>query len=300
MVRRLLFGWFFPLFMLIFIIVFFVAVNSHKQIQQTIMTSLEKSVQIMRMQLEDCETASKNASYIPMIAEAYADYIVDGKQTAFRKAVEDFLRQQYAWHDNCLTAELVMLEFPENKYYAMNKSSGATFRDISFFYDTAKEKILEVAKELDTATTLVGIEGRVYMVRNLVDSKFRPYAVLMLELNQPSLTESYDAIWGYENVDIFWNDRLLMAGGEDDDEYLPERVSEALKGQKELYEAGGRWESIHAYRKVNIYGGTMVAAVTIDKRITHTELTTLEYLLVLLILFMIPLVIQMMRFFHKR
>ena len=70
MVRRLLFGSFFPLFMLVFIIVFFVSVNNHKQIEQTIMTSLEKSVQIMRMQLKDCETASKNASYIPTIAGA--------------------------------------------------------------------------------------------------------------------------------------------------------------------------------------------------------------------------------------
>ena len=119
MVRRLLFGWFFPLFMLVFIIVFFVSVNNHKQIEQTIMTSLEKSVQIMRMQLKDCETASKNASYIPTIAEAYEDYLKDERQNIFGKKAENFLKQQYAWHDNCRTAELIMLDFPEEKYYVM-------------------------------------------------------------------------------------------------------------------------------------------------------------------------------------
>ena len=69
MVGRLLFGWFFPLFMLILIIVFFVEVNSHQQVEHTIMTSLEKTTQIMCMQIQDCETASKNASYMAVITQ---------------------------------------------------------------------------------------------------------------------------------------------------------------------------------------------------------------------------------------
>ncbi|MDE6386217.1 MAG: sensor histidine kinase [Lachnospiraceae bacterium] len=300
MVRRLLFGWFFPLFMLIFIIVFFVSANSHSQIEHTIMTSMEKSVQIMRMQLKDCETASKNASYIPTIAEAYADYLVDGKQNAFGKIVEGFLKQQYAWHDNCRTAELIMLDFPEKKYFALNNSNGGTYRDIEFFYAEAKDRLLEVAQTLDTGTTLVGVEGRVYMVRNLVTSKFKPYAVLVLELDQSSLMESYAGMWGYESSDLYWNGELLMTGQKESEQYLPEHIVNELKVKEELYVRGGRWESVHVYRRMNLYGGTLVAAVTIDKRITHAEMNTLEYLFVILIVFMIPLVVQMMRFFYKK
>lgn len=300
MVRRLLFGWFFPLFMLIFIIVFFVSVNSHRQIEHTIMTSLEKSAQIMRMQLKDCETASKNASYIPTIAEAYADYLEDGKANAFGKIVEGFLKQQYAWHDNCRTAELIMLDFPEKKFFTMNNSNGGTYRDIEFFYAAAKDRLLEVAQTLDTGTTLVGVDGRVYMVRNLVTSKFKPYAVLALELDQPSLMESYAGMWGYESADLYWNGELLMAGQEESEQYLPENIVNTLKDREELYVRGGRWESIHAYRRMNLYGGTLVAAVTIDKRITHAEMNALEYLFIILLIFMIPLVVQMMRFFYKK
>lgn len=300
MVIRLLFGWFFPLFMLIFIIVFFVSTNSHKQIEQTIRTSLEKSTQIMRMQLKDCETASKNASYIPTISESYAEYLMSGKQNIFSKEVEGFLKQQYGWHDNCQTAELIMLDFPEEKYYAINNSSGGTYRDIEFFYNTAKDKLLEVAQTLDTATTIVGVDGRVYMVRNLVNSKFKPYAVLTLELNQPSLTESYAGIWGYESSAVYWNGELLMAGQEGDVPSLSESTVKQLTKKEEVFVRGDRWEPVYAYRRMNIYGGTMVAAVTIDKRITHAEIDTLEYFFIILIVFMIPLVVQMMRFFHKK
>lgn len=300
MVRRLLFGWFFPLFMLIFIITFFVAANSRQQVEQTIMTSLEKSTQIMLMQLKDCETASKNASYMHVISESYADYLADGKSNMFRRNVENFIRQQYKYNGNCRTAELVMLDDPEEMYYAINNSTGGTYRDIEFFYGTAKDKILEVAQTLDTGTTLVGVKGRVYMVRNLVTSKFKPYAVLALELNQLSVLESYAGIWGYENAAVYWNGELLMAVQGEDEQYLPENIAEELKGREELYVRGGRWESVQVYRRLAIYGGTMVVAVHIDKKITHAGINASEALFVILIIFMIPLVIQMMRFFHKK
>lgn len=304
MVRRLLFGWLFPLFMLIFIIIFFVAANSHEQIEHTIMTSLEKSTQIMRMLLKDGETASKNASYMPVIAESYRRYldVADGDKDkdAFRKSVILFLEQQYQFNDNCRTAELILLEEPSDRYYVMNVSRNkGTYRDIEFFYDTAEERILQVAQDLDTGTTLVGMEGRVYMVRNLVNSKFVPYAVLVLELSPTALLDSYAGIWGYESAAVYWNGELMITEKQEE-RYLPEQVREQLEGQEQVFVRGSMWESIHAYRRMDLYGGTMVVAVCVDKKITHAGITSLEALFIILILFMIPLVIQMMRFFHQK
>ena len=301
MVRWLLFGWFFPLFMLIFIIIFFVSVSSHEQVEHTIMTSMDKATQIMSIQLKDCETASQNASYMHVISKSYEDYLKDGKENVFRRDVVEFLEQQYQFNDNCRTAELIMLDHPEERYYVMNvtKSKG-TYRDIEFFYNTAMDQLLEVAQNLDTATTLVGIEGRVYMVRNLVNSKFQPYAVLTLELNPSLLMDSYAGIWGYMGSTVYWNGELMMGGREDDPQYLSEHITEQLEKKEELYVQGGRREAIHAYRRMSAYGGTMVVSVCVDKRITHAGINSLESLFIILLIFMIPLVVQMMRFFHKK
>lgn len=301
MVRRLLFGWFFPLFGLILIIVFFVIANSHQQVRHTIMTSLEKTTQIMVMQIQDCETASKNASYMAVICESYEDYLKGGRRNAFRKKVETFLGQQYKYNTNCCTAEVIMLDDPKEMLYTINYSSGGRYRDILFLYGEASDKILEVARDLDTGTTLIGIEGRVYMIRNLVNSKFEPYAVLVLELNRDSLMKSYDGIWGYDNATVYWNGSLLMSDTEPESqsEYLPENIARQLEKNEELYMQGGRWKPIHAYRKIDMYDGTMVVAVNIDKGVTHAAMSTLEYLFILLTLFMLPLVVQMMRFFHN-
>ena len=300
MVGRLLFGWFFPLLMLTFIIIFFVSANSHKQVEQTIMTSLEKATQIVRMQIKDCETASKNASYMQVIAENYQTYYIQGAKEDFHRKVILFLEQQYQFNDNCRTAELIMLEDPTETYYVMNVTGNkGTYRDIEFFYETAQDGILQVAQDLDTRTTLVGLEGRVYMVRNLVNSKFQPYAVLVLELNPSSLIESYAGIWGYESAALYWNGELMMAGRQEE-RYLSEELREQLEKEEELYVRGSGRESIHAYRRLNLYGGMMVIAVSVDKGVTHAGINSLESLFLILLLFMIPLLIQMIWFFHKK
>ena len=301
MIRWLLFGWFFPLFMLIFIIIFFVSVSSHEQVEHTITTSMDKATQIMSIQLKDCETASKNASYMHVISKSYEEYLKDGKENEFHRDVVEFLEQEYQFNDNCRTAELIMLDHPEEKYYVVNVTRNkGSYRDIEFFYNTAMDQLLEVAQNLDTATTLVGIEGRVYMVRNLVNSKFQPYAVLTLELNPSLLMDSFAGIWGYMGSTVYWNGELMMGGREDDPQYLPEYITEQLEKEEELYVQGGRWEAIHAYRRMSAYGGTMVISVCVDKRITHAGINSLESLFIILLIFMIPLVIQMIRFFHKK
>lgn len=299
MVRRLLFGWFFPLFMLILTMILLIRGNLYRQVEHTIMASLDKTVEIMQIQLKDCETASKNASYMNTIARSYAGWLEDRNETDFQKSVEEFLVQQYGYNDNCKTAELVLLEEPDSCCYALNYSNGGTYQDIKFFQAKAKDTILEAARKLDTATALVGVEGRIYMVRNLVNSKFVPYAVLALELDKESLMKSYYGIWGYLDASLYWNGELMAEGNEEAPERLPERIMELLEEQEAVYEHRSGAFS-YVCRKTEVYGETLTLAVCLDNRVIHAETMTMKYFFLLLFLFMIPLVIQMLRFFHKK
>ncbi|RKI79728.1 sensor histidine kinase [bacterium 1xD42-87] len=302
MVRRLVFGWFLPLFIMICVVIFLMTGNVLKQVEQTIQSSVEKTVEIMQIQLKDCETASKNASYMAVISKYYRQYFGEADRTEFRDSVEEFLRQQYAYDDNCRTAELVVLNEPGSCYYALNESNGGSYQDIRFFQAKAREKILEVAETLDTGTTLVGIDGKIYMVRNLVTSKFVPYAVLALELDQDSLMKSYTGIWGYADAALYWNGELLVPGIKEHEEHPEHRYSyimDVLGKRDAVYEYKGGGYS-HAYRRIKIYGGTMVLLVSLDNSVTYAEMAVMQYFFLILFLFMIPLVVQMMRFFHNK
>lgn len=302
MIRRLVFGWFLPLFMMICVVIFIMTKNVLGQVEQTIQSSVEKTVEIMRIQLKDCETASKNASYMAVIAKYYRQYWGVEDRTDFKKSVEVFLRQQYAYDDNCRSAELVVLNEPGSCYYALNESNGGTYQDIRFFNANAREKILKVAETLDTGTTLVGVEGKIYMVRNLVTSKFEPYAVLALELDQDSLMKSYTGIWGYADAALYWNGELLVPGIKENEKHREHDyayITDALGERDAVYEykAGGY---SHAYRRIRTYGGTLVLLVSLDNSVIYAEMAVMQYFFLILFLFMIPLVVQMMRFFHKK
>ena len=302
MVRRLVFGWFLPLFLMICGVIFLMTRNVLGQVEQTIQSSVEKTVEIMQIQLKDCETASKNASYMAVIAKYYRQFWGVEDRTEFRNSVEEFLRQQYAYDDNCRTAELVVLNEPGSCYYALNESNGGSYQDIRFFNTKARDKILKVAETLDTGTTLVGVEEKIYMVRNLVTSKFVPYAVLALELDQESLMKSYTGIWGYADAALYWNGELLVPGilvNEGSPEHNYAYITDALGEKDAVYEYKGGGYS-HAYRRIKTYGGTMVLMVSLDNSVTYAEMAVMQYFFVILFLFMIPLVVQMMRFFHKK
>ena len=302
MVRRLVFGWFLPLFLMICGVIFLMTRNVLGQVEQTIQSSVEKTVEIMQIQLKDCETASKNASYMAVIAKYYRQYWGVDDRTEFRNSVEEFLRQQYAYDDNCRTAELVVLNEPGSCYYALNESNGGSYQDIRFFNTKARDKILKVAETLDTGTTLVGVEGKIYMVRNLVTAKFEPYAVLTLELDQDSLMKSYAGIWGYADAALYWNGELLVPGivkNEGSPEHNYAYIMDALGEKDAVYEYKGGGYS-HAYRRIKTYGGTMVLMISLDNSVTYAEMAVMQYFFLILFLFMIPLIVQMMRFFHKK
>ncbi len=303
MIRRLVFGWFLPLLIMILFVIVLMTKNVLSQVEQTIQSSVDKTLEIMQIQLKDCETASKNASYMAMISKYYRQYLGEEDRTEFRNNVEKFLRQQYAYDDNCRTAELIVLNEPASCYYALNESNGGTYQDIRFFRAGAQEKILEVAKTLDTGTTLVGIEGRIYMVRNLVTSKFVPYAVLALELDQESLMKSYRGIWGYADAALYWNGELLVPGNraevQNSQAHSYAHIEEVMGERSTVYEFR-RGGYSHAYRKVQMYGGTMVLLVSLDNHVTYAEMEAMQYVFLILLIFMIPLIVQMMRFFHKK
>ncbi len=294
----LLFGWFFPLLVLILIMVFLVADYNYKQVKNTLLSSLEKASDIMEMQLKACEVASKNASYMEVIRESYLKFCQDGNHGNLKSSVENFLRQQYKYDDNCKTAEMMFTDDTESVYYALNNSNDGTYQDITFFKTHAREKILDVAEGLDTGTTLVAVKGKVYMVRNLVDPKFKPYAVLCMEIDKNSLMKSYSGIWGYKNAALYWNGELLMESGDEVAEHLPQKISEHLEDEEEAYVYGVKMSSIYNERKM--YGGRLTVAVGIDNKVTQAGMLTMYFAFLFLLVFMVPLIIQTINFFNKK
>lgn len=300
MVKMLLFGWFFPLIIMIFMMIFLVTEKIDDQIQRVVMTSTDKAAEIVKIQLEASETASKNASYLAVIRNAYDTYRKDGDKRDFQNNVFTFLNQQYRFDSNCRDVILVFTEYPEESFFTFNNSKNGTYKDIEFFKNNIQDNLLARVEELDTNTELLGCQGRIYMVRNLVDAKFRPYAVLTMELDKASIMRSFSSVWGYQDANIYMNGELLLSSSGNLNAMQYDEDIQSRLSDKSLLFKQGNGESSFIYKRMKLYNGNLDMEIRLDNAIIYAELQTMRYFFIMLVIFMIPLVYLIVTFFHRR
>lgn len=300
MLFLLLFGWFLPLLVTNGIMSIMATRKVHTQIDRSVTTSMEKAAEIMELQLAESETASKNASYLNVIREAYLTYQDGGNRRDFQTTVFTFLEQQYMFHKNCQAVNLVFREYPDDIYYTYNNSTGGTYRDITYFKTYVAKDLLEEMDDLDTRTELRSYDGRLYMIRNLVDSKFHPFAILAIELNEESLMESLKSVWGYENAVVYLDGTyaLSMEGG-DSLHYGEEQQNRLAENDSFIEYASGR-QNPYVYKRLKLYHSTLDCVVELDRSAIYAEIKTIRYVYGILAVFALPLVFIIYNFLNKR
>lgn len=300
MLFLLLFGWFLPLLVTNGIMSIMATRKVHTQIDRSVTTSMEKAAEIMELQLAESETASKNASYLNVIREAYLTYQDGGNRRDFQTTVFTFLEQQYMFHKNCQAVNLVFREYPDDIYYTYNNSTGGTYRDITYFKTYVAKDLLEEMDDLDTRTELRSYDGRLYMIRNLVDSKFHPFAILAIELNEESLMESLKSVWGYENAVVYLDGTyaLSMEGG-DSLHYGEEQQNRLAESDSFIEHASGR-QNPYVYKRLKLYHSTLDCVVELDRSAIYAEIKTIRYVYGILAVFALPLVFIIYNFLNKR
>lgn len=299
MLFLLLFGWFLPLLLTNGIMSTMATRKVNTQIDRSVTSSMEKAAEIMELQLAESETASKNASYLNVIREAYLAYIAGGSRRDFQTTIFTFLEQQYMFNKNCQSVNLVFREYPDDIYYTYNNSTGGTYRDITYFKTYVAEDLLEEMDDLDTRTELRSYDGRLYMIRNLVDSKFHPFAILAIELNEESLLESLKSVWGYENAVVYLDGTyaLNMEGG-DGLHYGEEQQNQLAENGSFIEHASGR-QNPYVYKRLKLYHSTLDCVVELDRSAIYAEITTIRYVYGILAVFAVPLVFIIYNFLNK-
>ena len=299
MLFLLLFGWFLPLLLTNGIMSNMAARKVHTQIERSVTSSMEKAAEIMELQLAESETASKNASYLNVIREAYLAYIAGGSRRDFQTTVFTFLEQQYMFNKNCQSVNLVFREYPDDIYYTYNNSTGGTYRDIIYFKTYVAEDLLEQMDDLDTRTEMRCYDGRLYMIRNLVDSKFHPFAILAIELNEESLMESLKSVWGYENAMVYLDGTYVLSlEGGDSLHYGEEQQNQLAENGNFIEHASGR-QNPYVYKRLKLYHSTLDCVVELDRSAIYAEITTIRYVYGILAVFAVPLVFIIYNFLNK-
>ena len=295
-VNLLLICWVIPVLIMTLLLATFVNRRTNEQIEANVVSSLSKATEIFDLQLYECETASKNASYYSDIREAYLDYVGGGLERDFTSAVNGFLRSEYKYNS---VAKAALLYFPEPNrgFYTYNNSALGSYKDIEFYYSLANDVIKERADYIGTSTVLINVGNHCYMVRNLVLNNFETYATLSIEMNTASFLKGMESVWGYEDAIILKDDGFFMGSrGLLDESELVKIKQDLSKNETGFYHLK---ENSYVGISFKKYGEVFYAIVKLDSSQLYQKLYMTWLIFAIMVVLMIPLTIIIFKFFQS-
>lgn len=301
MIGMLVMGWLLPLMVITFILLYFVSSMISGQIEKTILISTDKAAEICDSQLEAILTASKTATYNRTIKDSYVSYKRNGFIGFLKNEVTIFLDQQYKYDQNFLCTMVFFMESPDdicytyNTYRENNDGIDGFTRTVNF-RNQAQAEIMEMSGELDTSSKLVMISGRLYMIRNLVESDFSPYAMIVIELSPKPVFESLNSIWGAVEYEVFVDGQPILETGCGEGANLDD-IRKETKYHSGYSNSGGE---AYAYRTTYFEGQEVIYYVKLDSKALIDDVSMLRALFILVLVFMIPLVVLVFHFFHRK
>lgn len=299
MVGVLLLCWLLPLMLIASSMLYFVSAMLGRQIEKAVTSSMDNAVKISEIRLADILAASRNASYMTNIKDSYKAYQKSMSERELHSGVSFFLDQQYKYDVSMSCCMVFFLENPERLFYYTYNNYGDNNRRnsdgrVAFFRNNVQEEVLRMGETLDTDTRLLFFQGHLYMVRNLMDS-FKPYAMLVIELNPGDIFDSLDSVWGAEHYQVYVDGMPILEqklGAEvdlDDDRYDSVMANSVYNDEEGLTYKVIRWEKQE-----------LVLAIKVNNTGLLDDLYMLRYVFFLVVVFMIPLAAIVFWFFHAK
>lgn len=298
MMGMLVLGWLLPVVVIALCMIYFVTSMLSRQIEKTIISSTDKAVEICELKLEEIWNASKNASYTSTIRDSYYEYKKNGDEQKLYSNITYFLNQQYKYDSSMLCTMVFLTENPERIYHTYNtfrnnNKGNEGYKRVTFFQENVQEAVLEQSGELDTGIGLVCYDNHLYMIRNLVDASFQPYAMIVIELYMPDIFSSMDSVWGEQSYQVYLDGTPILETEFPGDHVLP---GENMAGG--IYISGK--DSNYSYKEVIFGSHRMTYAVQISRESVLNEVNMLIYAVMLVFLFLIPLMLMIFYFFGRK
>lgn len=272
----------------------FLSIRINNQIENTIVTSADKAIEISQLQLSDIIQASKNSSYMPTVKESYYDYLENGQRQKLYNSVTNFLIQQYKYNPNLMYALIYFVDDKDTMYYTYSNSK-VNYSSIRDFKEKYLEEVAEITKELGTGIALIQKDGQLLLIRNLMDSTYTPYAVTVLALNEEAVFESLDSIWGGVEYHVFMDGERIVGK---EAEWEKDFDVQAAQMKQSRY-VHTRQES-YVYQIVKEGKYKLCYRIELDTQAILDETAVIGYVSSVVVIFMIPMIGMVFWFFHKK
>ena len=172
--------WVIPIAIIVTVAGVLLSHNYKQDLSQTVEAETKHAMQQMELRLESALESCKAVSYDGEVRESYDQYLRDGDRVQLYRDVTDYLKRSYSHNSDFLAVFISFRDHPE-KDYSYIQAKGVTSYSITEDYRSQiGREAMVLAGKMNTGIAFMEENGQVYLVRNLLDKQFRPYAVLTM------------------------------------------------------------------------------------------------------------------------
>lgn len=296
MLAIVLICWLLPFLLLLGVMGYYFLTNQADNQARQITDQLVLNNQICGERLDGAIAASRQASYDRVFHNQYQSLSKNIKNyNGFYAKVQPYLAEQYGRNKAFTTAMLWLADDPANRYCAAyNERNGGGFQQINTYWEEDHEEVAAYAGTLDTSIGFLNRDGRIYMLRNLVDNAYKPWGVLVMRLNTDYCFETLTNFLEEPSVRVELDDNRMFLRGDAE-------VFERMESVQDVGKGGYRMgkDYLYAYHtlKKDDYCLSTVVAEHRDNMLS--PFYGYRYVIIGMVLFLVPILLLLLNMFRR-
>lgn len=270
--------WILPIIIVIATAAFFLNYYYNTTIKESANAGAENALRQVELRLSSAIEDSKAVSYEGYVRQAYREYLHNKSKSTLYKAVTDYLSQKFSRNAG-FSVVYISFNDPALDIHPYAAAQGtARYNVLRNYKDNILPEIERAIGGTDTGIKFISVDGNLYMIRNLLDNDFAPYAILVMGLEKSTLLQSLYSISGIYASELSIDGlQIGLEAGQ-----LPDGVNHTA----EEYTS-----EVEGHRLV-------FSAQTITVSLWNT-LPLLRWAIVFIALLVLPLLAAMIYFFHR-
>ena len=267
---------------------------------------MENAAEICRTNIISVIEESKRASYDGVIKESYDEYKRTGDDTKMYSQISTYLNNTYKYSSVISNTILLFNMKTPYQYYTYSNVAGSTYANINKFKANAMSTVSAIARNLGTGTKFVDISNHLYLVRNIVNSEYKPIAILVMEINKDSIFKSIDNVVWKQGVLVFLENELIQSSHglqeKDKKALLNYAETNALNNNKisdNILKYSSNKTKGMSYISMSVNKQKLTFAIRLDKIGMLNENNVAMYIYIIIVVLLIPLFCATFLYFYK-
>lgn len=205
--------WILPVLIVIVLAGSLIGNSYERSSQMELKNRAENALEQIGIRFNSVLEASKAVSYDGVVRNSYRLYQRNRDNAALYRTVTEYLNQNFTRDERILAGFISFWEDVEIRPYVASRGDFG-YSAQREYREQIEQDLLEKMKDVDTGILLLEYDGELYVARNLLDSRFQPYASIVLLCDKEVLFQSLEPIHQIsDTVTLLLDDRLLLTDG---------------------------------------------------------------------------------------